>query len=90
MRGRVSADASEATIALRVLARAAGGTDRDERGFVEATVADGSTVALRVHDAEILWYGAPRRVPACQAGGEVLIGMSLLRGSTLSITWPDR
>jgi clan AA aspartic protease len=56
-----------------------------ERGFVEVELADGSTSALRVYDARVLWRGQERPVPVYEAEGSSLIGMSLLRGSRLTI-----
>jgi clan AA aspartic protease len=56
-----------------------------ERGFVEVRLADGSTAARRLHEASILWHGVPRRVLVYQVDADALVGMSLLRGSTVSI-----
>jgi clan AA aspartic protease len=56
-----------------------------ERGFVEVELADGSTSALRVYDARLLWSDRERPVPAYEAEGGPLVGMSLLRGSRLTV-----
>jgi clan AA aspartic protease len=56
-----------------------------ERGFVEVELADGEMTSLSVYEAHVLWHGLTRRVPVYEAGGGPLIGMSLLRGSTLTV-----
>ena len=56
-----------------------------ERGFVEVELADGGMATLGAYEAHVLWHGRPRRVPVYEADGGPLIGMSLLRGSTLTI-----
>jgi clan AA aspartic protease len=56
-----------------------------ERGFVEVELADGGMAALGVYEARVLWHWRPLRVPVYEADGAPLIGMSLLRGSTLTI-----
>jgi clan AA aspartic protease len=55
------------------------------RGFVEVELADGSTTALGVYDARVLWRGRERLVPVYEAEGGPLVGMSLLRGSRLTV-----
>ena len=55
------------------------------RGFVEVELADGSTAALEVYDARVLWRGRERLVPVYEAEGGPLVGMSLLRGSRLTV-----
>jgi predicted aspartyl protease len=47
--------------------------------------ADGGTTALRVYDARVLWRGRERLVPVYEAEGGPLVGMSLLRGSRLTV-----
>ena len=37
------------------------------RGFVEVELADGSTAALEVYDARVLWRGRERFVPVYEA-----------------------
>jgi clan AA aspartic protease len=56
-----------------------------ERGFVEVELADGGMATLGVYEARVLWHWRPVRVPVYEADGAPLIGMSLLRGSTLTI-----
>ena len=56
-----------------------------ERGFVEVELADGPMATLGVYEARVLWHGRPRRVPVYEADGRPLLGMSLLRGSTLAV-----
>ena len=56
-----------------------------ERGFVEVELADGGLATLGVYEARVLWHWRPLRVPVYEADGAPLIGMSLLRGSTLTI-----
>lgn len=55
------------------------------RGFVEVELADGSSTALDVYEARVLWHGRSRPVPVYETGeaGGPLVGMSLLRGSRL-------
>ena len=55
------------------------------RGFVEVELADGGTTALGVYDARVLWRGRERFVPVYEAEGGPLVGMSLLRGSRLTV-----
>ena len=55
-----------------------------ERGFVEVELADGGMATLGVYEARVLWHWRPLRVPVYEADGAPL-GMSLLRGSTLTI-----
>jgi len=56
-----------------------------ERGFVEVELADGGMATLGVYEARVLWHWRPLRVPAYETDGAPLIGMSLLRGSILTI-----
>ena len=56
-----------------------------ERGFVEVELADGEMATLGVYEARVLWHGRRHRVPVYEADGGPLLGMSLLRGSTLTI-----
>jgi clan AA aspartic protease len=55
------------------------------RGFVEVELADGGMATLGVYEARVLWHWRSLRVPVYEADGGPLIGMSLLRGSTLTI-----
>jgi clan AA aspartic protease len=56
-----------------------------DRGVVEVELADGGMATLGVYEARVLWHGRPRRVPVYEADGGSLLGMSLLRGSTLTV-----
>lgn len=55
------------------------------RGFVEVELADGNTAALGVYDARVFWHGLSRPVPVYETDGGPLVGMSLLRGSRLTV-----
>lgn len=56
------------------------------RGSVEAELADGRVERLPVHRTRVSWLGQMRLVKAYAAlTGEVLVGMSLLRGSRLTV-----
>ena len=56
------------------------------RGSVEAELADGRIERLPAHRVRVFWHGRPRVVKAYSApDGEALIGMSLLRGSRLTV-----
>ncbi len=55
------------------------------RGFVEVELADGSATTLNVYEARVLWHGRPRRIPVYETEGAPLVGMSLLRGSRLTM-----
>lgn len=50
------------------------------QGVVEASLADGSRVGLRVHRARVVWMGQPRDVEVLLSEGDALVGMSLLYG----------
>jgi clan AA aspartic protease len=52
-------------------------------GSREVVLADGSVSSLDVYRAEILWHDEARPVSVLQSEGGPLIGMSLLRGSSL-------
>lgn len=54
-------------------------------GSTPATLADGTTAALEVCEALVVWHGRQRPVECLVTGGAPLIGMSLLRGSELRI-----
>ena len=56
------------------------------RGSVDAELADGSVEHLPVHRVGVSWHGQTRTVRAYGAPtDEALIGMSLLRGSRLTV-----
>ena len=50
-----------------------------------AVLADGSTVETSYHRARVLWYGHERAVQVLVTGGGPLVGMTLLRGSVLTV-----
>lgn len=54
-------------------------------GSTPATLADGNTTILDVHEALVIWHGLPRPVECLVAEGAPLVGMTLLRGSNLRI-----
>jgi clan AA aspartic protease len=56
-----------------------------ERGFVEVELADGGYTGLDVHEARVLWGDQQLPIPVYETEGEPLVGMSLLRGSRLTI-----
>lgn len=53
------------------------------------SLADGSTVPMRVFDAAVVWNGRERSVPVQETDGDVLLGMSLLYGSRLLLDAVD-
>ena len=58
------------------------------RGSVEAELADGRVERLPIYRVRVSWHGRTRSVKAYAAPGfaeEALIGMSLLRGSRLTV-----
>lgn len=55
------------------------------RGVREAALADGSTVALEVYRARVVWGGEMRGVQILASGGDALVGMSLLHGGEVVI-----
>jgi clan AA aspartic protease len=55
---------------------------REEARF---TLADGSTLVSRLFTAEVEWHGRWRRILVVEMDGGPLLGMTLLRGSNLSI-----
>lgn len=54
-------------------------------GTTPATLADGSTAALDVYEARVVWHGRERPVDVLASEGGGLIGMALLYGSRLTI-----
>jgi clan AA aspartic protease len=50
-----------------------------------AVLADGSTVETSYHRARILWHGRERAVQVLVTKGGPLVGMTLLRGSVLTV-----
>jgi clan AA aspartic protease len=51
-----------------------------------AVLADGSTVETSYHRAHVLWHGRERAVQVLVTEGGPLVGMTLLRGSVLTVT----
>ena len=52
-------------------------------GSAPVTLADGSTATLEVYEASVVWHKLPRPVECLLAEDLSLVGMTLLRGSTL-------
>lgn len=50
-----------------------------------AVLADGSTVETSYHRARVLWHGREREIQALVTDGGPLVGMTLLRGSVLTV-----
>ena len=50
-----------------------------------AVLADGRAVETRYHRGRVLWHGRERTVQVLAAEGGPLVGMSLLRGSLLTV-----
>ena len=50
-----------------------------------AVLADGRAVETRVHRARVLWHGRERVARVLATEGGPLVGMSLLRGSRLTV-----
>jgi clan AA aspartic protease len=60
-------------------------TSVDDDGDIELTMADGTTAAVKVYLAHIMWHEQSRRVAVVNLEGVPLIGMQLLRGSNLNV-----
>jgi clan AA aspartic protease len=54
-------------------------------GHRRGTLADGSVTRLDVYLASVVWHGRQKDVLISQAAGTPLIGMSLLKGSRLTM-----
>jgi clan AA aspartic protease len=54
-------------------------------GSIQATLADGNTVAMNTYRASVLWDGRWRQVTVLEAAGGPLVGMSLLYGFRVTI-----
>lgn len=54
-----------------------------------ASLADGSKVLLPVHEAEVFWEGAYRRVHVLATGNRPLIGVALLEGKELVVQFTE-
>lgn len=60
-------------------------TTVDDDGDIELTMADGTTAAVEVYLAHIMWHEQLRRVTVVNLEGVPLIGMQLLRGSNPNV-----
>lgn len=58
--------------------------------LTQATLADGSVVAMEYYRATVLWNGQARDILVLMAEGEPLVGMSLLYGYALHIRVVER
>ena len=58
-------------------------------GSMRVALADGSEVDLDVYTVEVLWDGRVLSVPALEADGGLLAGMSLLHGHELPMQVVD-
>ena len=58
-------------------------------GNRRATLGDGSVVVLDVYLATVLWHDRDYEVLVLQAGGEPLVGMSLLHGNRVTLDVVD-
>ena len=54
-------------------------------GTRKTTLADGSGALVRAFRAIVQWHGQGREVAAVEVQGGALVGMSLLRGSRLTV-----
>jgi clan AA aspartic protease len=57
--------------------------------YESVVLGDGSTVAVPVHQAEVLWHGARQAVFVLATGHEPVVGMSLVYGSRLTLDGED-
>lgn len=60
--------------------------DLEPIGHLQALLGDGRQVQLAVYDATVLWHGEDRDVEAVSSEAGTLVGMALLKGSTVAIT----
>lgn len=58
-------------------------------GHRRGTLADGSITRLDVYLATVVWHGQPKDVLVSQAAGAPLIGMSMLKGSRMTMDVVD-
>ena len=58
-------------------------------GHRRGTLADGSTTVLDMYLASVVWHGRQQDVLVAKAAGTPLIGMSLLRGSRMTMDVVD-
>ncbi len=57
--------------------------------YESVVLGDGSTVAIPVHEAMVLWHGARQPVFVLATGHESVVGMSLIYGSRLTLEGED-
>jgi clan AA aspartic protease len=55
-------------------------------GHLSALLGDGRRALLAVYEATVVWGGEDRAVEALRSEARALVGMSLLRGSNVTIT----
>lgn len=91
MRGAVTANGSEAVLAVEIFSPAGASPVRVEAlglpivGSAESALADGSVVLEDVCMAGVLWHGGERPVRVLMADATPVLGMALLRGSELRV-----
>ena len=54
-------------------------------GDIEVELANGEIDELGVYEARVRWHGREVLIPVYEADGGALVGMSLLRGSRLTV-----
>ncbi len=54
-------------------------------GYRYGILGDGNIAAFQLYRAKVLWYGEEREVPVLGARSGSLVGMSMLRGSRLTL-----
>ncbi|MGI9048465.1 MAG: clan AA aspartic protease [Rubrobacteraceae bacterium] len=59
--------------------------DLPQEGYIEVELANGETDELGVFEARVRWHGREVSVPVYETDGGPLVGMSLLRGSRLTV-----
>ncbi len=57
--------------------------------YDSVVLGDGSTVAMPVHEAMVLWHGVRQTVFVLATGHEPVLGMSLIYGSRLTLDGED-
>jgi clan AA aspartic protease len=57
--------------------------------YDSVVLGDGSTVAMPIHEAEVLWHAARQTVFVLATGHEPVVGMSLIYGSRLTLDGED-
>ena len=57
--------------------------------YFDAGLADGSRVAVNVHEGTVLWHGVQQTVLVLATGREPVLGMSLIYGSRLTLEGVD-